>query len=111
MSATFKKAGEAVDGMRRQKCRACWWGAYMKDNVCVTRDERRPPAPALGAIRMAACVGRVTPRCLLPCRFVLFADGGPNVTGKRGPGSRPCVALGFFGDVEDRDKFDHCAAI
>jgi hypothetical protein len=49
MSATFKKAGEAVDGMRRQKCRACWWGAYMKDNVCVTRDERRPPAPALGA--------------------------------------------------------------
>jgi hypothetical protein len=41
MSATVKKPGRPMDGTRWQKrCCTCSWGAYMKGNVCATRDPR-----------------------------------------------------------------------
>jgi hypothetical protein len=41
MSATVKKPGHPMDRTRWQKrCCTCSWGAYMKGNVCATRDPR-----------------------------------------------------------------------
>ena len=41
MSATVKKPGRPMDRTRWQKrCCTCSWGAYMKGNVCATRDPR-----------------------------------------------------------------------
>src|ERR1039458_967380 len=37
MSATVEKPGQATDRTGRQRICACSWGAYIKDNIGVTR--------------------------------------------------------------------------